>query len=154
MTVKSADIPAFNAVGSVTGAVLGAVLARGLDLTVRELYALTTLTQALDVLERMPPMAGISEAYALLDSVGRGVFGQEHHRSTFASLAARGLVKLQGDELMVQLSDDGIELMSEICGALAESLQELDSDDVRVSLNSHRKTGRQLTKKNGRWVWE
>ncbi|MFY9810839.1 hypothetical protein [Aquabacterium sp.] len=154
MRVKSADIPGFNAVGSVTSAIAGAALARGLDLTVRELYALTTLTKALEVLERMLPDGSISGAYELMASAASDVFTQERHRSTFESLAAKGLVELQSDELKVQLSKEGIELMSEICGGLAATLPELDSDDVRVSLNSHRRQGRQLVKKDGKWGWE
>lgn len=146
------DLPGFEAVGRITRAVTYSALMSEVDLNLRELYAFTTLTQALTTLPKLPAPADLIDAYAATPGLSQGFFSVKQYRQTFESLAAKGLVKLteskhQGDRfvemperegsLMAELTADGIELMHTMASNLKKSLSLLDSDDVRKSLNDY-----------------
>lgn len=140
MKIQKTDLPGFEAVGRVTRAVTYAALANDVNLTLRELYAFTTLTQALETLNSGAIEGGLVDAYKVTPGLGQAFFKVEQYRETFESLQAKGLVRLTNAAaatFSAELTEAGVELLHAMGGNLAKSLSTLDREDVRQSLNDY-----------------
>ncbi|MFY9810838.1 hypothetical protein [Aquabacterium sp.] len=153
MKIQKNDLPGFEAVGRVTRAVTYAALANDVDLTLRELYAFTTLTQALETLNGGVD-GDLIDGYMSTPGLGQAFFQFDQYRETFDSLEAKGLVKLlksphenkiassieknvHREAFVAELTEAGVELLHAMGGNLAKSLRTLDREDVRQSLNDY-----------------
>lgn len=148
MKVKKNDLHGFEGVARVARAITYPVLVNGPNLTLVELYTLTTLPGAIDFMKSIEEKCDVIDAYLVKPGLAQGYRGgAQQLLEALKSLAEKGLVHLKDGEYcmsrqlrealpptLAQLTKEGLELLHAMGGNMKKSLSTLDDEEVRLSL--------------------
>ncbi|NMF98959.1 hypothetical protein GPA27_16390 [Aromatoleum toluolicum] len=153
------DEGAFRVLGRVTRAVTYSVLSNDYaDMTMRELYALTSLAHAeyvdcsyCDPEGNPVEMFDTADIFIMMPGVSQGFFQYSEILSTLESLEQRGLVELERHDVAprmermlgrdysvrASLTTEGLRLVHSMCGNLNKAASMFDEDVVRQGLDQY-----------------